>query len=135
MDAAQEAFNLASDLDKQLLTLATAVLTLSATFRKEFDPAPTWWSKFFLISCCVLMVGSIALGLLTMGKLTSISLKPDAFFTQRENILDDAMPWAAGQELSFLGGMSCILVYIVIVLRKKKTSEPAIKYRSPESLN
>src|SRR5260370_25822345 len=108
MDPLQQAFTLASDLDKQLLTLATAVLTLSVTFRKEFDPAPTKWSKFVLISSNSLLLLSIALGLFTMGKLTSISLKPDCFFSDpklRDSVLDDAMPWAAAQELLFLGGM------------------------------
>lgn len=130
MDPVQTAFNLASDLDKQILTLATGVLALSITFRKEFDNAPGFGSKFFLFGSWIFLLLSVCAGLFTMGKLVSLSLRADS--VEKTSVLNDAMPFASTQEILFFLGILFILIYGWVVGARKKPREPVGRAASRE---
>ena len=119
---AQNAISLAADLDKQILTLATGILALTITFYKDLDSSSgvkkyrrflyCGWSAFFL---------SVFFGLLTMGKLVSLSLNPTD--PSIKDNLDGASLWAVLQELTFGLGVLLICIYGYFVARNTRMVE------------
>jgi len=107
---AQNAITLAADLAKQILTLATGILALTITFYKDLDnrSGPKKYRGFFLCGWLAFLA-SVLLGLLTMGKLISLSLNPAD--PSIKNNLDGASFWALLQWLSFSIGVFLIVTY------------------------
>jgi Mg2+/citrate symporter len=126
MDAVQEALTLANDYSKQLITLAAAVLTLSATFQKDFDPKSKWWVKALAIGPSLLMFISIVCGLFAMGKLVTRALNYKSS-DEVSKTLDDASGFAIPQIVLFGAGMGLILVYMVFSLTKKKRRDQSLE--------
>lgn len=126
MDAApqiaQNAITLAADLAKQILTLATGILALTITFYKDLDSrsGPKKY-RGFLYASWLAFLASVILGLLTMGKLISLSLNP--INPDIINNLDGASFWAFLQWLSFFIGICLIVIYGWRVVRNTRTGE------------
>jgi hypothetical protein len=71
VNARDKAFDFANDTTKQLLTLSTAVLTLTITFLKDvLGGSATTVQKWLLAASWGLFLVSIAAGLVTMMALT-----------------------------------------------------------------
>ena len=66
----KKAFDFAADLTKQLITLSTAVITLSVTFSKDIIGISKGWRLYLLIGIWGLYFLSILFGLLTLMSLT-----------------------------------------------------------------
>ncbi|QKJ32842.1 hypothetical protein HQ865_24825 [Mucilaginibacter mali] len=66
----KKAFDFASDLTKQLITLSTAIITLSVTFSKDIIGGINQPLIYLLIATWALFIISILLGLSTLGALT-----------------------------------------------------------------
>jgi hypothetical protein len=115
----QNAINLASELDKQLLGLATGILAVTITFYKDVDKTGPKGHHWFLFSAWALFLGSTFPGLLAMGKLVSLSLTPtDPSIAHN---LDGASFWTALQEIAFFFAVLFIVIYGVFAVRKKKS--------------
>jgi hypothetical protein len=111
MDNIQNAFNLASDLDKQIITLSTGILAISITFTKDVvKSAPKFGTQILLYCAWVCFLFAICAGLITMGKLTSASLVLDQSIGATEK-LDTVMPFALLEEGIFLLGVLFTLGY------------------------
>jgi hypothetical protein len=106
---AQNAITLATELDKQLLALATGVLALTITFYKDIDKTARKWYHGCLYITWALFLASTGLGLLAIGKLVSLSLTPQDPTIM--NNLDGASLWAEWQEGAFFCGVLFICVY------------------------
>jgi hypothetical protein len=114
MDNIQNAFNLASDLDKQIISLSTGLLAVSITFIKEIvKTTPKVWMQNFLYVSWFFYLLAVCVGLLTMGKLTSASLELQPIAGKES--LDAAMPFALIQESFFLLGVVCTIFYGIAV--------------------
>jgi hypothetical protein len=112
MDNLQNAFNLASDLDKQIITLSTGFLAISITFTKEVVKSmPKFSIQVFLYCAWVCYLFAICAGLITMGKLTSASLFANQAAGAVTQGIDPVMPFALLEEGIFLLGVLCTLIY------------------------
>jgi len=112
MDNIQNAFNLASDLDKQIITLSTGFLAISITFTKEVvKSVPKFFIQVFLYCAWVCYLFAICAGLITMGKLTSASLIRNQASGVVTQSIDPVMPFALLEEGIFLLGVLFTLVY------------------------
>ncbi len=66
----KKAFDFAADLTKQLITLSTAIITLSVTFSKDIVGGINDSLVYLLIGTWAIYIVSIFLGLSTLGALT-----------------------------------------------------------------
>lgn len=66
----KKAFDFAADLTKQLITLSTAIITLSVTFSKDIVGGVDDSLVYLLIGTWAVYIVSIFLGLATLGALT-----------------------------------------------------------------
>jgi hypothetical protein len=125
MDASpvQSAISLASDLDKQLLALATGVLALTVTFYKDVDKTGGKSHHVWLYLAWALLLASTALGLFAFGKLVSLSLTPGN--PAILNNLDGASIWALSQEISFFLALLFIGIYGCFVFASMKKAAQA----------
>jgi hypothetical protein len=122
----QSAITLASELDKQLLGLATGILALTITFYKDVDKGGPKGYHWFLYIAWALFLGSTLLGLLAMGKLVSLSLTPTD--PSIMNNLDGASQWTALQEFAFFFAVLFIGIYgVFAVVKNKVPSQNQIK--------
>jgi hypothetical protein len=69
-DRTSKAFDFASDATKQLITLATAIVTVTVTFGTSVFPNAPSWVQYVLFSAWFAYLVSIALGILTLQALT-----------------------------------------------------------------
>jgi len=92
-------FNLAGDLDKQLLLLSTAVLTISVTFLKD-----TGRAKWLLYFSWVALFLSIISGICLLGALTDQAVGI-AQATLDVNVLKPVRGVAQAQEALFALGL------------------------------
>ncbi|MFL5788956.1 MAG: hypothetical protein ACJ748_12935 [Flavisolibacter sp.] len=69
-DEQNKAFEFAADLTKQLITLATAILTLSVGFLKDITENIKTFDRYLLIFIWILFLLSIIFGILTLMALT-----------------------------------------------------------------
>jgi len=116
MDNLQNAFNLASDLDKQIITLSTGFLAISITFTKEVvKSVPRFSIQIFLYCAWVCYLFAICAGLITMGKLTSASLIQNPAVGGPTQGIDSVMPFALLEEGIFLFGVLFTLIYGILV--------------------
>jgi hypothetical protein len=129
---AQNAITLAADLAKQILTLATGILALTITFYKDLDSSsrPKKYRRF-LYWGWLAFLASVLLGLLTMGKLVSLSLNP--IDPSIKNNLDGASLWAFLQWLSFFIGVCLIVTYGFFVVRNASTGQITKPARPPSA--
>jgi hypothetical protein len=122
----QSAITLASELDKQLLGLATAILALTITFYKDIDKTGPKGHHWFLYSAWFLFLASTFPGLLAMGKLVSLSLNPTDPSIMHN--LDGASFWTALQEFAFFFAVLSIFIYgVFAVVKNKSPSQSQIK--------
>jgi hypothetical protein len=70
-ERSKHAFVFASDTTKQLIGLASAILTLTITFQPGSEVQSTEWSPNLLLAAWILFVGWIIFGVLTLMALTS----------------------------------------------------------------
>ncbi|HEY9007886.1 MAG TPA: hypothetical protein VIM75_17220 [Ohtaekwangia sp.] len=66
----KKAFDFAADLTKQLITLSTAIITLTVTFSKDIIGKIDSSNRYLLLLSWVFFIISILLGLLTLMALT-----------------------------------------------------------------
>ena len=73
----KKAFDFAADYSKQLITLATAVITFMVTFVQDVFSGPAFWQKVFLLAAWGLYLLSIGFGIWKQMALTG-NLAPQA---------------------------------------------------------
>ena len=66
----KKAFDFAADLTKQLITLSTAIITLTVTFSKDIIGRIDSSNRYLLLLSWIVFIISILLGLLTLMALT-----------------------------------------------------------------
>src|SRR5260370_16372439 len=112
MDYIQNDFNLASDLDKQIITLSTGIRAISIDFTKDMGKRLTKFGIQILLYCAwVCYLFAICAGLITMGKLTSASLMANQSIGGATESLNSVMPVALLEEGIFLLGVFFTLAY------------------------
>ncbi|MEQ8805927.1 MAG: hypothetical protein RLN77_09030 [Rhodospirillales bacterium] len=112
MDRIEKSFEFANEIGKQIITLSTGVLALSATFFEKIAKESgdniilLYWSWSLFIS-------SIILGIITMGALTSqLAPKLEApDHIPSINSVNVKIP-AVSQWLAFIAAMILFLVYV-----------------------
>lgn len=120
----KKAFDVALDLTKQLMTLATGTLALTATFIKEIlkipigEPVPLKWLLFITWG---LMLLSIFCGLLAYGAISGTLDGAD--ITLKNNPEKRLSPfnfnitlWAVYQAVIFYLGIVSLIVYVANTL-------------------
>lgn len=81
----QKAFDFASETTKQLITLSTAIITLTITFSKDVTGGVAESSKIYIIWSWGLFIASVFFGIWTLMALTG-SLQP---MSKKENAPDE----------------------------------------------
>jgi hypothetical protein len=66
----KKAFDFSADLTKQLITLATGIITLTIAFKKDFFPNPNTMPTWLAYCTWYAFLASIAMGILTLSALT-----------------------------------------------------------------
>jgi hypothetical protein len=122
MQIVQNAISLASDMDKQLLTLATGTLALSGTFYKELVTNTESTKRLWCLHWAwIFLVVSILFGLSAFGMFVTLSLDPSR--ADIKNNLDGASPWTLVQLVTFAVGIFLFLVFLLVNVRKGKIPE------------
>lgn len=112
MDRIEKSFDFANEIGKQIITLSTGILALSATFFEKIakesgeNISLLYWSWAFFIL-------SIILGIITMGSLTS-QLSPKSETPNHVpsiNSTNVKVP-AVAQWLAFIAAMILFLIYV-----------------------
>lgn len=106
-----EAAKIALELMKQLITLSSGVLVLSATFISQLNPAVPYLLLILVASWCCLITAIVS-ALKTISALIKSHLKPDLF------------DWSTGtgqsaakvSRWSFIAGISLFAVFALVVL-------------------
>ncbi len=121
-DQLRLAFEFASDLAKQLITLATGVLALSITFVKEILQRQSLLDNpgrlRTLGAAWIMMFLSIFFGIWTLSALTG-SLAPISGSTAPSLEGNSRFP-AGGQVISFLLGIGLLIWFGISSLRKRQ---------------
>jgi hypothetical protein len=109
-DWKDKAFTFAQDTIKQLMTLATAVLTLTLTFHKEFLPAGSTVAKGWLVAAWIAELLSIVAGVWALLAMTG-SLG-DATDQAPADVWGSNVAIPAGIAiLLFAGGLALTIIY------------------------
>lgn len=106
-------FDVASDIDKTLLTLATGILTLTITFSKDFLPKVDGTDKDLLEVGWVLLMGSVFFG---VWLLFAISGSVREIASGKGHTTHDAnvrIPMG-GQQCLFFLGVVCMAIFGVV---------------------
>jgi hypothetical protein len=111
-EALKKAFDFAADLAKQLLTLATAIITLTITFAKDFLPlaASPETKRWALYAWCAFLL-SIICGVWTLMALTgTLDQRPGQTCRVSIRGANVVVP-AASQIILFLAGLILTVVF------------------------
>jgi hypothetical protein len=115
-DQTKAAFASAADSSKQLITLATAMLTLEVTFSKNILETPGPLAQFLIAISWVCLLLSVLAGVLTLlaltGSLGSTTAPPTAGGINSSNITRPAM----FQVVLFLAGLLLTVVFGMTVV-------------------
>lgn len=117
-ESLKKAFDFAADLAKQLITLATGIVTITITFSKDFlSQPPTPVEKTLAMFAWFAFLFSIVCGILTLMALTgTLDQRPGTacpISIQGSNV---RIP-ARLQILSFLAGLILTIAFAAIVCR------------------
>lgn len=105
-DWSERAFDLVTEITKQVLTLAAAIIALTITFVKDFAPHPSYHIKVLLgVSWCVYFI-SIVAGFMTL--MASAGLQERASSSGSASINSG--------NLRFLGGAQIITFMVALIL-------------------
>lgn len=116
------AFDLAGDLAKQLITLSTAVLTLSITFTKDIVKEPSKGPLHLLKLSWLVYLLSICCGIWTMMALTGTLMPRNSPATGPALTFGSNVRIPAGlQILAFIVATVLIIIYGVKVLSRETT--------------
>jgi len=66
----KKAFDFSADLTKQLITLATGIIALTVTFKKDFFDNPAAASHLLAYCTWYSLLASVGMGILTLSALT-----------------------------------------------------------------
>ena len=97
----KKAFDFAQDTSKQLITLATAILSLTITFAKDFVGSVHGCPRLLAILSWALFLVSIGFGLLTLMALTGSLERADSESTTPSIRAKNVTAPAIAQVLSF----------------------------------
>jgi len=100
-----KAFDFAQETAKQVLTLATAVMTISLAFHRDLSPHPPTDARWALRAEIVLLFCSILAGVLVLMSLTGNLERPQDGKTPSSIYAKNITAVAAGQLLFFAGGL------------------------------
>lgn len=120
----QTAFQFASDLSKQLITVSSGILVLGVTFAKDILKKPTRRILLLLASSWSLYVLSILAGLWSLMSLTG-DLAPRSDLAPLKDIPDNARLSAGVQVLFFAAATVIFLVIGVYSLLRLRDGQPA----------
>lgn len=104
----RKAFDFAQETSKQLITLATAIIGLTITFAKDFVGSVHGCPRFLAILAWVLLLASVAFGLLTLMALTG-SLESSATTVPSIRGRNVTRPAVAQIFLFFFGLLTAVL--------------------------
>ena len=105
-----DAHKIALELLKQLITLSSGVLALSATFVEKFA-AVTPWVISVLVLSWVCLIASILLGLEAISAIVKARLSPDFDWSEGRG------KWtAAASKYSFVAGIALFAVFACLFL-------------------
>ena len=104
-------FDFAKEVTTQLLTLATAVVSISVTFAKEISPRAVKNARRRLYQSWICFLGSICFGIWVLcaitGKLAEGDPEPDTVYA-----LSIRLP-SILQILAFVGGILCLVLHAI----------------------
>jgi hypothetical protein len=110
----KKAFDFASDATKQMITLATGVIALTITFRKDIATDVPSTGKTFLAVGWVLYLLSVILGVATLMNLAGNLERPQ---NDRRSIYAGSIRLLGGmQAVAFLLAIACTITFGAIAL-------------------
>ena len=126
INQAEKAFDFASDLAKQLITLSTVIITVTAVFTpvvmqaiKAKSPPSSRW----LICSWILYLISILSGVSALMGLTGQIARPPSGTITAEGIYADAVRTSAGcQLIAFTIATILVMIYYGLCLRNADTN-------------
>jgi hypothetical protein len=121
-DFAAKAIDVCNETVKQLITVASGVVTISITFLKDLKPTPR--ERRLLVSSWVMLLLSVVMGILTLqalvGNLGARARAPQA------QLFDTNDRWSATlQEVLFLCGLALLMRYGQVWLSRLTLSDDA----------
>jgi hypothetical protein len=119
IEIAKVGFNYAKDLAQQLITLSTGILALTITFTKDIVkdiPASPFW---ILKAAWVTFLFSICCGIWTLMALTGTLMPRQATSIENRLAFGSSLLPAQLQILSFVVGITLIIIYGARSLRQK----------------
>jgi len=129
---ALKAFDFASDLAKQLITLSTGILALTITFTKEFVKDFSTARPRLLLVTWLLYLFAILMGIATLmsltGSLTISANSPAELPTFRPGVF----LFSALQILAFLAGTISLITYAWTAMRR---SSPSLQVKPMQSVS
>ena len=113
MDAPTEkAFELASDLAKQLITLSTAILTVTAVFTQIIKAQTSGRTAWWLRAAWILYLTSILMGVLHLMALTGTMARPPSGTPTAESLYGtNVVIWAIPQIVFFMLATAFVIRY------------------------
>ena len=141
LTAALKAFDFASDLAKQLITLSTGILALTITFTKEFVKDFEVVRPRLLLVTWVSYLLAILMGIATLMSLTGSLANPTPSTPGIPEFLPGVFLFAGAQILAFLAGTISLISYAWSAMRSStiaptsttpKSVEPTAK--APDSI-
>lgn len=112
MDAKEKSFEFASDLTKQLITLSTAIITLTVTFSKDVFPAEAECYRGWMVAAWILYLFSIIFGIWTLMALTGTLEPKQGVPTPSIRGFNVTLP-SLLQILAFLTGIGLTVTYAI----------------------
>lgn len=111
----KKAFDFAADVTKQLITLSTAIITITITFSKDIISFSDTSAKDYLLWAWMLYIATVVFGILTLMALTG-SLQPMKKQASNSNNEDSAnVVKEAEEECSINAGNIRVLSIVQIV--------------------
>jgi hypothetical protein len=104
----QDAHKIALELMKQLITLSSGVLALSATFMEEFQ-SPSWALLAILVASWLCLAASVFFGLQTISAIVKSRLTPDHDWST-----GIGKTYAAGSKYCFVAGLALFALFAFI---------------------
>jgi hypothetical protein len=121
-DQAKQAFTAASDWAKQILTLSTAIVTLTATLADKFFGQVTTFEKVLLVAAWTGYIVSICGGIWVLTRLAgALASETDV---RRDDVVRKAQGPADVQVWPFIGATIVIAVFGLFALGNKPKPPP-----------